>query len=104
MAQLKLILIQLAWLVLTFLISILIILIFWEWHFHYHFVTIKILGTRVGFSEMPVVFSTWLLISYIIFATKEFWAKQNRIVGKAIAIVAGISFIISLNYLHGGWT
>jgi len=104
MVKLKPVLIQLAWLALALIISILIIFLFWKWNFHYHFITINILGARVGFSEMSIVLSTWLLVSFIIFVIKEFWVKQNRIVGKTIAIVAGISFIISLNYVDGGWT
>ena len=104
MVQLKPILIQLAWLVLTLIISILIILILWEWNFQYHFITVKILRTRVGFSEASLILSTWLLVSCVIFSIREFGADQNRIIGKAIAIIAGIAFIISLNYLEGGWT
>ena len=104
MVQLKHILIQLAWLVLTLFFSILIILIFWEWNFQYHFITVKILHTSVGFSVLGLILSAWLMVSCVIFSIKEFWTRQNSIVGKSIAIIAGISFIISMNYLDAGWT
>jgi heme/copper-type cytochrome/quinol oxidase subunit 1 len=62
------------------------------------------LRTNVVFSETGLLLSTWLLVSCLIFSIKELWIRQNSITGKATAIIAGISFIISLNYLDAGWT
>lgn len=102
--KLKLILLELIWLIICFCFTILIVLLLWQWDFKYHLITIRILETPVAFSDFGFVFSLWLFVVLLVYSFKEVKLKYKRLLPNIIAILAGLSFIVSLSFLNGGWT
>jgi len=45
-----------------------------------------------------------MLMTFLFFIIKEFLGNSKNDLGKLVAIIAGLIFIISINFLPAGWT
>jgi len=102
--KLKPILFELIWLLACLCLSMSILFIIGEWDPKYHLITVRILGTPVAFSDSDLLYTSWLLVILFVYCIKEVRWKFKRTVPNTIAILAGLLFIVSLSFLHAGWT
>jgi len=100
----KSILNELVWLAFSLLLSITVVWLFWEWNIENRLIRIRILETRVVFPDSILIFLLWMLMTFIFFILKELLTKRKNEVGKLMAIIAGLIFIILINFLPAGWT
>jgi len=100
----KSILNELAWLAFSFLLSIAVVWLFCEWNIENRLIRIRILETRVVFPDSILIFLLWMLMTFIFFILKELLGNRKNDAGKLMGIIAGLIFIILINFLPAGWT
>ena len=67
-------------------------------------ISVRVMGTDVGFYAPTFLISLFLFFAFITFAIKVFRSKNSRLMAIIYSIFSGIAFIISLGYQSFGWT
>jgi hypothetical protein len=98
------IVLQVFWLCFCFCITMILITGFFKWDTYYQFITIRILGTDVVFQAMNLILSIWMFISFLLFLTKEFQWRYQRVIPSLVLLFSGTIFLFVIKILEPGWT
>jgi heme/copper-type cytochrome/quinol oxidase subunit 1 len=76
----------------------------WQPSFEHGVISIKIMGSKVGYSLWGFMTALLLLIVFILLSTKVFRSPKEDKPSFIVALLAGIGLIILLGQITYGWT